>query len=117
MNSDHINNENINDSDINIGEDDLHIGKGYSGISMSNNAAEAYEEGRMPLSKWKKGMLIDKIDENRKLVKCDYELLKRQPLEVLKKLLLSSSGEYHHMADIKRYHRNEKKKVPKRIIR
>lgn len=78
-------------------EDDLHMGKGYLGNSMSNNAVEAYEEGRMPLGKWKKSMIIDKIEVNKSLIKCDYELLKSQPLEVLKKLLLSSDGEYHHM--------------------
>lgn len=87
----------MKDVDIHIDEDNFHTGKGYVGISMSVNAANAYEEGHMPLSKWKKGMLIDKIEENRSLVECDYELLKGQPLEVLKKLLLSSDGEYHHM--------------------
>ena len=82
---------------IHIDEDELHVGKGYLGSSMSANAAEAYKEGRMPLSKWKKGMLIEKIEENKDSIKCDYELLKKQPLEVLKKLLLLSDGEYHHM--------------------
>lgn len=72
-------------------------GKGYSGISMSVNAVEAYEEGRMPFSKWKKEMLIKKLEENRNMITCDYDLLKRQPAEVLKRLLLSTDGEYHHM--------------------
>lgn len=75
----------------------FHMGKGYLGNIMSNNAVEAYDEGRMPLSKWKKSIIIDKIEENKSLIKCDYELLKGQPLGVLKKLLLSSDGEYHHM--------------------
>ena len=75
----------------------FHMGKGYLGNIMSNNAVEAYDEGRMPLSKWKKSIIIDKIEENKSLIKCDYELLKGQPLGVLKNLLLSSDGEYHHM--------------------
>ena len=79
------------------GEGGVHKGNGYSGISMSNNAVEAYEEGRMPLSKWTKGMLIERIEENRSLIKCDYNLLIKQPLELLKDLVLSSDGEYHHM--------------------
>ena len=78
-------------------DDNTYTGNGYSGISMSNNAIEAYNEGRMPLSKWKKGMLIERIEENKSLIKCDYELLVKQPLEVLKELVLSSDGEYHHM--------------------
>ena len=48
----------MKDVDIHVDEDELHMGKGYVGYSMSVNAAEAYEEGRMPLSKWKKGMLF-----------------------------------------------------------
>ena len=79
------------------GEGDVRKGNGYSGVSMSNNAVEAYEEGRMPLCKWKKGMLIERIEENRSLIKCDYNLLIKQPLELLKELVLSSDGEYHHM--------------------
>lgn len=75
----------------------FYMGKGYLGNIMSNNAVEAYDEGRMPLSKWKKSIIIDKIEENKSLIKCDYELLKGQPLGVLKNLLLSSDGEYHHM--------------------
>lgn len=75
----------------------FHMGKGYLGNIMSNNAVEAYEEGRMPLSKWTKGMLIERIEEHRSLIKCDYNLLIKQPLELLKDLVLSSDGEYHHM--------------------
>ena len=97
MKKDYLDEELMDLLDLKSDEDDLYSGNGYSGISMSNNAVEAYEEGRMPLSKWKKGLLIEKIDENKNLIKCDYKLLTSQPVEVLKKLLLSSGGEYHHM--------------------
>ena len=37
----------------------FHMGKGYLGNIMSNNAVEAYDEGRMPLSKWKKSIYME----------------------------------------------------------
>lgn len=46
-------------------DDNTYTGNGYSGISMSDNAIEAYNEGRMPLSKWKKSMLIERIEKTR----------------------------------------------------
>lgn len=76
--------------------DTPHTGNGYAGISMSNNALAAYAEGRKPLSKWSKRDLIQQIDANREIIKCDYDLLTKQPVNVLKKLLLFSDGEYHH---------------------
>ncbi len=73
-----------------------HRGRGYVGISMSNNALDAYAEGRMPISKWSKKDLIEHIDANRELINCDYGLLIKQPVNVLKELLLYTDGEYHH---------------------
>ncbi len=73
----------------------FHRGNGYAG-TMSNNALDAYAEGRMPISKWTKKELIKHIDANRGSINCDYELLISQPVDVLKKLLLFSDGEYHH---------------------
>ena len=36
---------------------------GYYGISMSNNAVKAYEEGKKPYSKWTKKGILERIDE------------------------------------------------------
>ena len=35
---------------------------GYYGISMSNNAVKAYEEGKKPYSKWTKKGILERID-------------------------------------------------------
>ena len=71
-------------------------GNGYAGFSMSNNALSAYAKGHRPESKWKKSDFIQNINYNRNLVSCSYNLLIKQPIGVLKKLLLSNNGEYHH---------------------
>ncbi len=75
--------------------DTYHKGNGYAGTT-SNNALDAYAEGRMPMSKWTKKDFIEHIDANREIINCDYELLINQPVDVLKSLLLFSGGEYHH---------------------
>ena len=35
---------------------------GYKGYSMSNNAVKAYDEGRMPLSKWTKTAILEAVE-------------------------------------------------------
>ena len=37
------------------------LNSGYSGYSMSNRAVEAYSCGEMPLSKWTKKAIINRI--------------------------------------------------------
>ena len=81
---------------------------GYYGISMSNNAVKAYEEGKKPYSKWTKKGIVDRINEkfsNGKLANIPnkrpeifsnfIEAVKKTPLVELKRILLIDT-EYHH---------------------
>ena len=69
---------------------------GYNGYSMSNNATDAYNNGEMPLSKWKKSYILDEI-ENVLAQHKSVELLenfKKMNLSDLKEFLTCSS--WHH---------------------
>lgn len=75
---------------------------GYYGWSMSNNAVDAYESGRLPLSKWTKTLILQRYQENfenefddEAELKKQISLLKKYKLAVLKKALLVSY-EWHH---------------------
>ena len=81
---------------------------GYYGISMSNNAVKAYEEGKKPYSKWTKKGILERIDEkfsNGTLANIRtkspttfgsfIESVKKTPLVELKRIILIST-EYHH---------------------
>ena len=71
---------------------------GYNGYSMSNNAVEAYEEGRMPLSKWTKSAILIGIEN----AGYDSDFFKKWTLPELKNALLIC-GEWHHTgADFKK---------------
>ena len=39
------------------------IGNGYDGWSMSNNARDAYANGEMPISKWSKTEILNRVRE------------------------------------------------------
>ena len=71
-----------------------HQGNGYIGQSMSVNAKEAYDEGRMPLSSWGKYDIIEKVSDlyGEQAAKHCESLTSKE----LKDNLLVSDGEYHH---------------------
>ena len=70
---------------------------GYYGFKMSNRAAEAYENGEKPLSKWTKKAIIEQIEEyiEENGIICPIETLKKTTSPVLKKLLLKRTS-WHH---------------------
>lgn len=75
----------------------INMNSGYSGYSMSNNAANAYENGEMPLSKWTKEDIIDDVKyiaENYN-VNFDINSLKKYAKETLKNAFLKQSS-WHH---------------------
>ncbi len=66
-------------------------GKGYIGKSMSVNAAEAYDEGQKPLSKWSKDDILNNIYS---LIDTDVDLSKLTLAELKENFLKYSS--WHH---------------------
>ena len=75
----------------------INMNSGYFRYSMSNRAAEAYENGEKPLSKWTKKAIIEQIEEYIKdsSISCPIEDLKKVPALVLKNLVLKRSS-WHH---------------------
>ena len=86
-----------------------HQGNGYIGHSMSVNAKEAYDDGRMPLSAWGKYDIIEKVGDlyGEDAAKHCEALTAKE----LKDSLLVSGSEYHHtgkfFAETVFYHVNE----------
>ena len=72
---------------------------GYVGYSMSENAVEAYDNGEMPMSSWRKKDILCAIEEaieNEELeLQCNYEKLKKAPVKVLKNVCLECTS-WHH---------------------
>lgn len=70
---------------------------GYNGFSMSNNAINAYAEGRMPLSKWTKTAILEAVEDY--LISYGNEASFQKFVNLNKKELsqfLHTSGEWHH---------------------
>lgn len=71
----------------------------YKGWSMSNNAVAAYEDGEMPISKWSKKVIIERIEEaidaKEIELQCSLEELKKLPLKVLRDNCLTYTS-WHH---------------------
>lgn len=70
---------------------------GYKGYSMSNNAIKAYDEGRMPLSKWTKTAILEAIEDY--LISHGNEAYYHKFDGLSKKELsqfLHTNGEWHH---------------------
>lgn len=65
------------------------LNSGYHGTKMSNRAWEAYQDGRMPWSKWRKSDILDHFDETIQ------KKLKKYSLATLKEYFLVIS-EWHH---------------------
>lgn len=65
---------------------------GYDGFSMSNNAREAYRQGKAPLSKWTKYMILAQLREEYPEL---YPVAKQCRFEFLRERLLYSI-EWHH---------------------
>ncbi len=65
---------------------------GYDGYSMSVRAVEAYENGEMPLSKWRKTDILNRIAE---IYPEKAEKLKKVKASVLKERFLTYSS-WHH---------------------
>ena len=77
---------------------------GYYGYSMSNNACLAYEENKMPISKWTKKKIFEVIEESLQdefysemyeISEDVIEAMRKMPLRLLKKHILESR-EWHH---------------------
>ncbi len=69
------------------------LDQGYDyGKHMSNNAVSAYDDGKMPLSKWTKNAILDQIDD---LDDSKLELAQLLTLKELKNELLQWT-EWHH---------------------
>ena len=71
---------------------------GYFGYSMSNNAVEAYREGRMPISMWTKKDIIERIKEKIEEGKLEIKFsldFKKVPVKAMKKVFLEKT-EWHH---------------------
>ena len=63
---------------------------------MSNNAVEAYKEGKMPISKWTKKALLDSLEKlyAEESFPCPLDVLKKKKKEELTQLL--KCCEWHH---------------------
>lgn len=71
----------------------MNANSGYIGYSMSRRAAEAYEDGQKPLSKWTKSAILEEI---KKLYGEDlYNIVKDWKHDRLKSVFLESAG-WHH---------------------
>ena len=68
---------------------------GYSGYSMSLRAVDAYENGEMPLSKWRKTDILNGINE---IDPQKAEKLKKVKANILKERLLVCSS-WHHTSN------------------
>lgn len=67
------------------------MNSGYCGYSMSKRAAEAYDSGEKPLSKWRKTDILNKLECFGK----DTEILKKYSLNTLKKYFIERSSRHH----------------------
>lgn len=68
---------------------------GYRGYSMSNNAVSAYSAGKKPLSRWNKTDILSAVEEVSDVPPERKDWLKKQPLSLLRSLLLMTR-EWHH---------------------
>jgi hypothetical protein len=72
---------------------------GYDGLSMSNNARKAYEEGEKPKSKWTKKVILETVEKSVKSgeleLVCSFDKLKKVPLPALQEYCLVLSS-WHH---------------------
>lgn len=70
---------------------------GYKDYSMSNNAASAYGDNRMPLSKWTKTEMLDSIENYLHRIgnKDHYRKFENLTKKELTQFL-STDGEWHH---------------------
>lgn len=74
---------------------------GYYGYSMSNNAMDAYDEGKMPISKWTKKAILAAAESyfvneaHDEQAEQKMTLLRKMKVETLKKHLLACT-EWHH---------------------
>lgn len=76
------------------------MNSGYSGYSMSNRAAEAYNNGEMPLSKWTKQALLAAVEEYAKEneIRFSLPLLKKLTADELRNRFLYRSS-WHHTSE------------------
>lgn len=65
---------------------------GYDGLSMSLRAREAYQEGKMPKSKWNKKEILHRIKDAVGEDSVKFEKFKK---DVLLKVMLRDAG-WHH---------------------
>lgn len=67
---------------------------GYIGFSMSERAYDAYENGRMPKSKWTKQAMLEAL-ENGGMEKSSLEIAKKMTVTALRNAVLRKT-EWHH---------------------
>lgn len=70
-------------------------GNGYIGYSMSVNAAEAYDNGQRPISKWNKADILAAVEE---IAPEKAKLLEKINLKTLKEKLLVKTN-WHHTSE------------------
>lgn len=70
---------------------------GYKGYSMSNRAVRAYDEGKMPISKWTKTAILDGVEGYLKSYDNSEHFGKFEGLTKSElKQFLHTDGEWHH---------------------
>lgn len=67
---------------------------GYHGWSMSNRACQAYEEGKMPMSKWSRYAIVDQMERDG-WDDAIIERAKKTSVKALRDACLRDCG-YHH---------------------
>lgn len=81
---------------------------GYKGYSMSNNAADAYNRGEMPISKWTKKAIVESIlqlqEDGDITAGIDLEKVKKTSVKDLKEKVLRKTA-WHHTS--KNYNRTD----------
>lgn len=70
---------------------------GYKNFSMSNNAVSAYYDGEKPFSKWTKADILEAIEEQN-CGEFSFELVKKLPVDFLKRKCLRRSS-WHHTSN------------------
>lgn len=79
----------------------LDANSGYKGWSMSKRAAEAYENGEMPISKWTKKAIRESVEDyfEGENLNFDMDKLFKLPLPLLKEKLLTRTS-WHHTSKV-----------------
>ena len=89
-------NEGNEDIRYQLRDESEHRGQGYDGYSMSVNARIAYNSGQMPLSKWTKTEILNRVAE---IDEAKVKLIENVNLDTLRNELLYLVG-WHHTSSM-----------------